>query len=50
MNPTQWLQAYATAVHTVGGDTSVMANYVPIMLAPTIMNWFTSLAWDSIGS
>ena len=50
MNPTQWLQAYATAVRATGGDTSVMVNYLPIMLAPTVMNWFTSLALDSIGS
>ena len=27
-----------------------MANYLPIMLTPTAMNWFTSLALDSIGS
>ena len=32
-----------------GGDTSVMVNYLPIMLMPTMMNWFTSLALDSIG-
>jgi len=38
MNPTQWLQAYATAVHAAGGDTSVMANYLPVMLSPTAMN------------
>ena len=50
MNPTQWLQAYATAVCTAGGDTSVMVNYLPIMLMPTAMNWFTSLTPDSIGS
>ena len=50
MNPTQWLQAYATAVRATGGDTSVMANYVPIMLTPTAMNWLTSLAPDSIES
>ena len=50
MNPTQWLQAYATAMRTAGGDTSVMVNYLPIMLTPTAMNWFTSLALDSIGS
>ena len=50
MNPTQWLQAYATAVRTAGGDTSVMANYLPIMLMPPAMRWFTSLAPDSIGS
>ena len=50
MNPTQWLQAYATSMHTAGGDTSVMANYLPVMLTPTVMNWFTSLAPGSIGS
>ena len=50
MNPTQWLQAYATAGTTARGDTSVMANYLPIMLMPTAMNWLMSLAPDSIGS
>jgi hypothetical protein len=38
MNPTQWLQAYTTTVHATGGDTSVMVNYLPIMLMPTAMN------------
>ena len=50
MNPTQWLQAYATAVRAAEGDTGVMTNYLPIMLMPTIMNWLTSLVPDSIGS
>ena len=50
MNPTQWLQAYATAVRAARGDTSVMANYLPIMLTPPAMSWFTSLASDSIES
>ena len=27
-----------------------MANYLPVMLMPTAMNWLTSLAPDSIGS
>ena len=50
MNPTQWLKAYATTVRTTEGDTSIMVNYLLIMLMPTVMNWFTSLAPDSIGS
>jgi len=50
MNPTQWLQAYATAIRAAGGDTNVMANYLPVMLTPAAMSWFTSLAPDSIGS
>ena len=27
-----------------------MANYLPVMLTPTAMNWFTSLTPASIGS
>ena len=50
MNPTQWLQAYTTTLRAAGGDTSVMVNYLSVMLTPTAMNWFTSLAPDSIGS
>ena len=50
MNPTQWLQASATTVRAAGGDTNVMANYLPVMLTPAAMSWFTSLAPDSIGS
>ena len=50
MNPTQWLQAYATTVCAAEGDTSVMTNYLPVMLMETAMNWLTSLALDSIGS
>ena len=50
MNPTQWLQTYAIVVRAAEGDTSVMVNYLPIMLMPPTMNWFTSLAPDSIGS
>ena len=50
MDPTQWLQAYATIVRATGGDTSVMANYLLVMLTSTAMNWLTSLALDSIKS
>ena len=38
MNPTPWLQAYATAVRATGGDTNVMANYLPVMLTPAAMS------------
>ena len=50
MNPTQWLQAYATAMRVAGGDTSVMANYLFVMLTLTAMNWLTNLTPDSIES
>ena len=38
MNLTQWLQAYATAVRAAGGDTNIMANYLPIMLTLAAMS------------
>ena len=50
MNPTQWLQAYATALCAAGRDTSVVPNYLPIMLMPTAMNWFANLVLNSVGS
>ena len=33
-----------------GRDTSIMVNYLPIMLMPPAMSWFTNLAPDSISS
>ena len=38
MNPIQWMQAYAIAVRAAGGDTNVMANYIPVMLTPAAMS------------
>jgi intracellular septation protein A len=37
-------------VRAGGGDTAVMANYLLVMLKPTIMNWLMSLGLDTIGS
>lgn len=31
-NPKQWLTSYATAVRAGGGNTSVMVNYLSVML------------------
>lgn len=33
-----------------GGNTDVMANYLPVMLQPVTMNWLTSLGADTIDS
>ena len=49
-NPEQWLTSYAIALRAAGGSTDVMANYLPVMLKPTAMNWLTSLRPDTIGS
>jgi hypothetical protein len=42
-NPEQWLVSYAITVRAGGGDTDVMANYLPVMLQLAAMNWLTSL-------
>jgi hypothetical protein len=31
-NPDQWLEVYQLAIEAVGGDSYVMANYLPIVL------------------
>ena len=41
-NPEQWLTSYAITMRAGGGDIDVMANYLPVMLQPTTMNWLTS--------
>ena len=46
--------SYATAMWASGGNTDVMANYLPVMLKPATMNWLTSLqsniidSWDDL--
>ena len=50
VNPKQWVTSYATIVWAGGGNTDVMANYFPIMLKPTTINWLTSLQSDIIDS
>ena len=32
-NPKQWMQLYEIVVRAAGGNTDVMANYLPIMLS-----------------
>jgi len=41
---------YATTVRAAGGDTHVMANYLHVMLTPSIMSWLMSIPPNSIGS
>ena len=37
-------------MRTTRGDPNVMANYLPVMVTPTAMNWLRSLALDSLRS
>ncbi|GJN16534.1 hypothetical protein PR202_gb03535 [Eleusine coracana subsp. coracana] len=49
-NPREWLQPYITVIRSVGGDSYVMANYLPICLDPTVRIWLTTLPEESITS
>ncbi|GJN38288.1 hypothetical protein PR202_gb27316 [Eleusine coracana subsp. coracana] len=49
-NPREWLQLYSMAIRSAGGDSYVMANYLPVCLDPAIRIWLTSLPMESITS
>ncbi|GJN40077.1 hypothetical protein PR202_gb29245 [Eleusine coracana subsp. coracana] len=49
-NPREWLQLYSTAIGSAGGDSYIMANYLPICLDPAVRIWLTSLPKESITS
>ncbi|GJN05441.1 hypothetical protein PR202_ga23067 [Eleusine coracana subsp. coracana] len=49
-NPREWLQLYSTVIQSVGGDTFVKANYLPVCLDPAIRIWLTSLPEKSVTS
>ncbi|GJN28811.1 hypothetical protein PR202_gb16979 [Eleusine coracana subsp. coracana] len=49
-NPREWLQLYSTAIQSAGGDSYIMANYLPVCLDPADRIWLTSLPEESITS
>ncbi|GJN27828.1 hypothetical protein PR202_gb15882 [Eleusine coracana subsp. coracana] len=49
-NPQEWLQLYSTVIRSAEGDSSVMANYLPVCLDPAVRIWLTSLPEESITS
>ncbi|GJN13386.1 hypothetical protein PR202_gb00080 [Eleusine coracana subsp. coracana] len=49
-NPQEWLELYSTAIRSAGGDSYVMANYLPVCLDLAVRIWFTSLPEESITS
>ncbi|GJN40209.1 hypothetical protein PR202_gb29390 [Eleusine coracana subsp. coracana] len=50
ISPREWLQLYSTAIRSTGGDSYVMANYLPVCLDPAVQIWLTSLPEESITS
>ncbi|GJN38297.1 hypothetical protein PR202_gb27326 [Eleusine coracana subsp. coracana] len=49
-NPREWLQLYSMVTRLAGGDTFVMANYLPVCLEPAIRIWLMSPSERSITS
>ncbi|GJN40207.1 hypothetical protein PR202_gb29388 [Eleusine coracana subsp. coracana] len=49
-NPQEWLQLYSTTIRSAGGDSYVMANYLPVCLDLAVRIWLTSLLEESIMS
>ncbi|GJN40003.1 hypothetical protein PR202_gb29164 [Eleusine coracana subsp. coracana] len=49
-NPREWLQLYSTVIRSAGGDSYVMASYLPVYLDPAVRIWLTSLLEESITS
>src|SRR6266540_3104025 len=49
-DPEAWLWVYTTAIKAVGGNQNTMANYLPVILSPTVQDWLTGLPANSINS
>ena len=49
-DPETWLRIYTTAIKAAGGNQNTMANYLPVVLSPTVQDWLTGLPANSINS
>ena len=43
VDPTNWFRVYQLAVRAAGGDSYVMANYLPMCLSPNVLTWLMGL-------
>ena len=49
-DPEAWLWVYTTAIKAASGSQNAMANYLPVVLSPTVQDWLTGLPVNSINS
>jgi hypothetical protein len=42
-NPDEWLKVYQLAIEATGGDSYVMANYLPVCLSSFARTWLLGL-------
>jgi hypothetical protein len=47
-NFAKWLKVYQLAIEVTGGDSYVMANYLPICLSSSARTWLMELSTRSI--
>ena len=49
-DPKAWLRVYTTSIKVAGVSENAMANYLPVVLSPTVQDWLTGLPENSINS
>jgi hypothetical protein len=42
-NPAEWLEVYQLIIEAIGGDSYVMANYLPVRLTSSARTWLLGL-------
>jgi hypothetical protein len=49
-NPAEWLEVYQLTIKVDGGDSYVMATYLPVCLSSSARTWLLELPMGSIHS
>jgi hypothetical protein len=49
-NPIELLEVYHLTIEATGGDSYVMANYLPVYLSSSIRTWLLGLLMGSVCS
>jgi hypothetical protein len=49
-NPAEWLEVYQLFIEVAGGDSYIMANYLPVYLSSSTRTWLLGLLAGSVCS
>jgi hypothetical protein len=49
-NPTEWLEVHQLTIEAIGGDSYVMANYLPVCMSSSARTWLLGLPARSVRS
>ena len=49
-DPETWLRVFTTVIKAMGGGQNAMANYLLVVLSPTVQDWLAGLPVNSISS